>query len=298
MSKTPENLAKFRELMADRPDLWTVFDYYGDQYDPTYEPMPSTYKGGIFYDFNAWWYQWQGYANTYPTWTDDDSNLYRPPWIPQSLDSAFTIPNQIITDRIAVALDSVYYGRSGEKPASNLLLSYCTSINVDQPPMVWYMRRAIAQYAMQMYRDRWYKVLDMYNAQWDLLYGESVREILTNDETVTQYGKANTRTDDLWQVVEPNLTRTDYSRGYNTTTDHQTDKNTSTGTRTQHDAGTVGDAQSGSDTATRNYTKTLEGRHGSAAGLLQEATDYLVNNPYMEIVFSDLDHLLTIPIYK
>lgn len=164
--------------------------------------------------------------------------------------------------------------------------------------MTWYMRRGLAQNIFTAYRERWYNAMDMYLQRWDALFGEYVREILTNDETVTQYGKANTRTDDLWQVVEPNLTRTDYSRGYNTTTDRQTDKNTSTGTRTQHDAGTVGDAQSGSDTATRNYTKTLEGRHGSAAGLIQEATDYLINNPYMEVVYNDLDHLLTIPIYK
>lgn len=298
MSKTPENLAKFRELMADRPDLWTVFDYYGDTYDPTYDPMPTTYKGGIFYDFYAFWCQWKGYANTYQDWTDADSNWYRPPWIPAALDPAFIIPNEVLERVGSQVHDNIYYSRSGEKSASNLVLTYCTSIMVDQPPMTWYMRRSLAQNIFTAYRERWYNAMDMYLQRWDALFGEYVREILTNDETVTQYGKANTRTDDLWQVVEPNLTRTDYSRGYNTTTDRQTDKNTSTGTRTQHDAGTVGDAQSGSDTATRNYTKTLEGRHGSAARLLQEATDYLINNPYMEIVYNDLDHLLTIPIYK
>lgn len=298
MSKTPENLAKFRELMADRPNLWTVYDYYGDTYDPTFDPMPTTYKGGIFYDFFAFWCNWKQYANTYPTWTDEDSNWYRPPWLPATLDPAFTLPNEILERVGSQVHDNIYYSRSGEKSASNLLLTYCTSINVDQPPMTWYMRRGLAQNIFTTYRDRWYNVMDMYMQRWDALFGEYVREILTDDETVTDYGKVDTRTPNLTDTVTPNLTRTDYTRGFNTTTDRQVDKSVSTGTRTETNTGTETNTLSGSDTTTRNYTKTLEGRHGSAAGLLQEATDYIMNNPYMEMVYNDLDKLLTIPIYK
>lgn len=301
MEKSENNLKRFRAAMADRPDLWTVFDYYGGAYNPTYDPMATETKGGIFYDFYAFWCSWRStYPPLYPDWTDADTNWYRPPWIPAALNPAFTLPNEIIERVGSQVHDNIYYSRSGEKSASNLLLTYCFYGSVEHPfpPIRWEYRRDLAQHIFTTYRDRWYNVMDMYMQRWDALFGEYVREILTNDETVTDYGKENTRTPNLTDTVTPNLTRIDYTRGFNTTTDRQVDKSTSTGTRTETNTGTETNTLSGSDTTTRNYTKTLEGRHGSAAALLQEATDYIMNNPYMDMVYNDLDKLLTIPIYK
>ena len=101
---------------------------------------------------------------------------------------------------------------------------------------------------------------------------------------------------------------------YNTTdADTGTDTTTDTGTATteydtedemtyntsETDTGTVTDTESGKNTRKRNYTLTRSGNVGvtTSQQMLQSERDLWVWNFLRDVVFPDVDYLLTIPVY-
>ena len=118
---------------------------------------------------------------------------------------------------------------------------------------------------------------------------------------------------------EPTTKKTQTSGGtstltYNTTDkDTGTDTNTKTGTEeTEHDTetqttfntsdtdtGTVTDTESGKNTRKRNYVLTRAGNIGTvtAQDMVEQEHNLWVWNFFRDVVFPDLDYLLTIPVY-
>lgn len=58
-------------------------------------------------------------------------------------------------------------------------------------------------------------------------------------------------------------------------------------------------AKTGTDTRTRSYSETIEksGRHASGAELLQKELDFRAQNIFWNVVYTDIDSVLTLPIY-
>ncbi len=121
-------------------------------------------------------------------------------------------------------------------------------------------------------------------------------------DTVTHTGTstlAKTGTDTTMKTGTDTLT-------YNTSeTDTGTDTMTHTGSDTMTyntsdtDTGTQTDTESGTDTHTRNYTLRRHGNIGvtSSQQLLQSERDLWLWNYFRDVVFPDVDRVLTSPIY-
>lgn len=140
----------------------------------------------------------------------------------------------------------------------------------------------------------WERMYESLKQKYDPLENYSMTETMTNDETVTEYGKTTERTDnlthsktgtdttspDLTEEETPDETNTNTNDVYgfnssaavhdseNTTTRTGTNTRTTTGTsETEYnteetDTGTQTTEDSGSDTQTRNYTLTRNGNIG------------------------------------
>ena len=177
----------------------------------------------------------------------------------------------------------------------------------------------------------WGKQWETMSFEYDPIENYSMREEMTNDRTVDEYGKTRTRTDnlqhtktgteqdetDLTDTTTPNLT-TNTSNGvygFNSDSEVHTDSqshtatgtntNTRTGTDTRTynttdaDTGTQTDNDGGSDIRTRNYTLTRSGNIGvtTSQQMIESERSLWVWNFFRNVVFPDIDRVLTLQIY-
>lgn len=224
--------------------------------------------------------------------------------------STFTPPWSDSND--SLELDLIYHGGySGNKitsPFVDNIVSEDMIIDTD--------RENIASCAMALYGDNWNRMWDALQAQYEPIENYSMVEIMTDNKTVHTYGKSTTRTDDLshartgTDTRTPSLTvTTDNSvYGFNSgATPSPSSKvtDTTTGTdatqygNTLKDTGTVTNADSGEDTDTNNYTLKRSGNIGvtTSQQMLESEYELRKKNYFNEIVFADLDKLLTLSIY-
>lgn len=159
-----------------------------------------------------------------------------------------------------------------------------------------------------MYGERWVRMWAVLKAEYNPIENYD----LTEEETNT-YGKTTTRTDNLSHgktgndTVTPNLTESSQHNvyGFNTTdvngkpadktTTSNTGTNQTTYNTTETDTGTQSHANSGHDD--RELT-----RHGNigvttSQQMLQSDIDLWVWNYFNDVVFPDIDRVITIPIY-
>lgn len=229
---------------------------------------------------------------------------------------------------IALQLDLEYHGNhSGQKVISPLVRQY----HVGTGPLSASEKNSLAQVIVALYSNTWARQWAAYNAEYNPIENYSMTERMTNDETVDTYGKITTRTDDLTHTKTgtetetpdlteertPNLTTaTDNSvYGFNSfnpvPSDGQsvgetgTDTTTKTGTNereydlTDADTGTQTHRDSGSDTRTRNYLLTRSGNIGvtTSQQMLESEMVLWSRNFFFDVVFPDIDRVLTIQIY-
>ena len=92
---------------------------------------------------------------------------------------------------------------------------------------------------------------------------------------------------------------TDTDSGTVTTTDSGTVTNTDEGTVTNTEEGTVTDAESGTDTHRHSYTLTRSGNIGvtTSQQMIEAERDLWMWNFFRDVVFPDVDKVLTIKIY-
>lgn len=236
-----------------------------------------------------------------------------------------------VEEDIALQLDMSYYGNiSGGKVVSPLIDRILTASKLSTADMA-----TLAGVIMAINKERWSREWATRSAEYDPIQNYNMTEEMTDDETVTEYGRSHTRTDNLahtetrtdnltrtidnQEVTTPNLTSTSQqaTRGFNSNSDVNTDKETATNTGTnrvdtdgtEHNTGTQGttgsntgtqtDADTGSDTSTRNYTLTRSGNIGvtTSQQMLQSERDLWMWSYFYDVIFPDVDDVLTIPVY-
>lgn len=274
-------------------------------------------------------------------------------------------------ENISGALDIEYHGNvSGEKIISPLvekIRSGDTLTNAE--------KTMLATSILAIYGVNWGKQWETLEFEYNPIENYSMVEQMTDDETVTEYGKSTTRTDNLTHRktgtetadVDETDTRTDNlahgKTGTETRTDNLTDTTTpnlttntnnnvygfnssnavptgtqaqtATGTNTEThtgteqkqynlsetdtgtettvkdgtnettfdttdtDTGTQTTLDGGSDTHTRNYTLTRSGNIGvtTSQQMIESERALWVWNFFRDVVFPDIDRVLTIQIY-
>ena len=212
---------------------------------------------------------------------------------------------------ISSYLDLDYYGNySGEKIVSplvnkKLVNGVLTSENQTQ----------LAAVLFNVFGTNWTKEWETMSEEYDPIANYDMTEIMTDDETVIEYGKTedtttgNTHTKTGTETETPavSLTTADTVHGFNSSNPVPTDGRTETPSGTDQmsynlsegDSGSIGVDYGGSDTHTRNYTLTRKGNIGvtTTQQLLQSERDLWKWSYFMNVVFPDIDRVLTIQTY-
>lgn len=180
-------------------------------------------------------------------------------------------------------LDAEYYGNiSGDKPISPLLMKM-----VEGDTMTDLEKDFVAATICTMFDQNWSKEWATLSAEYNPIENYSMTEEMTDDETVSEYGKVHTREDNLKDESKTAV------YGFNSTDPSDTGAGETTRT------GVVTDRDSGEDTHTRNYTRTRSGNIGvtTSQQMLQSERDLWKWNFFRDVVFPDLDKVLTLQIY-
>lgn len=228
---------------------------------------------------------------------------------------------------IFLSLDMQYHGNvSGRKNISPLLFALTEGVEIAEDQRV-----NIARLVYTMYSTNWGKLWDTLSFQYDPIENYSMTEQMTDDKTITEYGKIHTRkndlnhaktgnesrTPDLTEIQTPDLKNNSANSvyGFNsvsavptgelsqTSTGNNTVKNTGTDTVTydlqESDTGSATDSDSGSDTNTRNYQLKRSGNIGvtTSQQMVQSERDLWRWNFFINEVFPALDYVLTIQVY-
>lgn len=186
-------------------------------------------------------------------------------------------------DDIALFLDGEYYGNvSGDKPISPLLVKL-----VEGATMTDLEKAFVAATIVSLCLPNWMKEWATLSATYNPIENYSMTEEMTDDETVSEYGKVHTREDNLKDTSKTAI------YGFNSTDPSDTGAGETSRT------GVVTDRDSGEDTHTRNYTLTRSGNIGvtTSQQMLQSERDLWKWNFFRDVVFPDVDRVLTLRIY-
>lgn len=205
-------------------------------------------------------------------------------------------------------LDIEYIGNiSGDKIISPLLKRL-----YDNDSLTY--RSSIAKNVIRLYLDRWKKLYATLILDYNPIENYNMTEVLDLDDS-TIYGKTETLTNNLshgktgTETTAPNLTRTTDNKihGFNSSTgvsaDEQTESTTGnsilTHNTTDTDTGTETTVNSGSDTYTRDHTLTRSGNIGvtTSQQMIESERELWLWSYFYDVVFPDVDRVLTIPIY-
>lgn len=133
-----------------------------------------------------------------------------------------------------------------------------------------------------------------WNKQWDTMYFEydpisnyDMTEIMTDDETVHEFGHA------IAGTYSDNGTVENKKAGFNSS-DYQKDTQ-----GISQSGGTQSNTESGSNTDTRNYTLTRSGNIGvtTSQQMIEAERNLWMWNFFDTIVYPDIDRVLTINMY-
>lgn len=229
-------------------------------------------------------------------------------------------------DDIATDLDLEYHGNwSGDKITSPLLDKI-----VEGETITSQERDTLASIAFSMFGPYWAKQWTTISAEYNPLNNYDMVEEYSEENSM-DYGKRRTRTDNLAHSEQISNTRTDnltetdapgqisfeqdYVYGFNSTTSEpsaekrttmsgsgtvtNTGTQTDAGSRSGTDTGTVTDVDSGTDEGAKDYTLQRSGNIGvmSSQQLITAEHDLWKWNFFLDIVFPDLDKVLTTQVY-
>lgn len=230
-------------------------------------------------------------------------------------------------ENISSALDVEYHGNvSGDKFISPLVKKIKSGdvLTDDEKTM-------IATSIMAVCGVNWAKQWETLSFDYVPIENYRMVERMTDDKTVTEYGKTTTRDDNLshgrtgtetrtdtaTDETTPNLTTSTANKvhGFNSTTGVSSDEQneTQTGKQTTNrnetneleinttdtDTGTQTLTDGGTDTNTRNYELTRSGNIGvtTSQQMIQSERDLWMWHYFYNVVFPDIDRILTLPIY-
>ena len=212
---------------------------------------------------------------------------------------------------ISAFLDMEYYGnRSGEKIVSPLVFK-----KLSDGVLPAAKQTECAQVLFNVYGANWAKEWNTLSKVYDPIANYDMTEIMTDDETVIEYGKTedtttgNTHTKTGTETETPavSVNTDDSVYGFNSSDSVPSASREETPTGTDEmeydleetDEGSVGLEQGGSDTHTRNYTLTRKGNIGvtTTQQLLQSERDLWMWYYFSEVVFPCVDRVMTIQTY-
>lgn len=238
---------------------------------------------------------------------------------------AFPVPWK--DENISAALDMEYHGNmSGEKLVSPLVEKIASGETLTETE-----KTTLATVILAVCGVNWGKQWQTRSFEYNPIENYSMVEQMTNDETVSTYGKTRTQTNDLahtktgtetdtpniTETQTPNLTNSRESlvHGFNSTTGVPTGEDTQKATGTNTNAttgnetreynttyavtGTQTDNDGGQDTQTRNYKLTRSGNIGvtTSQQMIESERAIWVWNFFHDVVFPDVDRILTLQIY-
>lgn len=185
---------------------------------------------------------------------------------------------------IAILLDLEFFGNI----AGDCIISPLLKKLVDETMELSAENRAkIAKIITTMFLTNWEKEFATLNFEYNPIENYSMIEQMTNDITAMAYGRTDTRTDNLKQSVK------DSTYGFNSVEASDKDESSSENTGTQTNA------QSGTDTSTRNYSLSRSGNVGvtTSQQMIESERQLYLWNFFEGVVFPDLKRVLTIKIY-
>lgn len=251
-----------------------------------------------------------------------------PDWLTGGVFSTLqTFPVPWASENISDSLDIEYHGNvSGGKIISPLVENILSGDSLTGTE-----KTMLATAILSMYGVNWGKQWETLAFEYNPIENYSMTEEMANDQTIDAYGKTRTRTDnlshtktgtetrtpDLTVTTTPNLTTTSDNSvyGFNsssavpteeqtqnstgTNTDTQTGTDTRTYNTTDADTGTQNETDGGQDTHTRNYHLTRSGNIGvtTSQQMIESERSLWLWNFFRDVVFPDIDHVLTIQIY-
>lgn len=181
-------------------------------------------------------------------------------------------------------LDLEYYGNnSGDKLISPLVRRM---LDTDEHVPAASLAK-LSAICMAMFGESWSREWDTMLAVYDPIENYAMTERLTNDKTVDQKGTTQTLTPGL------TVTRGTTVHGFNSSDGEPSGGETETTSGQQ----TVTDT--GQDTKTRNYLLTRAGNIGvtTSQQMLQSERDLWRWSYFLDVVFPDLDRILTLRTY-
>lgn len=215
------------------------------------------------------------------------------------------------SENINEDLDLEYHGNvSGDKSISPLF----GKLLVDDE-MTEARKGYLADVIFSVYGKTWTKEWNTLSASYNPIENYSMKETMTDDETVTTYGKTHTKTGT--ETEAPNVTDTRTPNtvissetgvyGFNSSeaVPSGTGETSNTGTDTTVRTGTdtmtynTSDADTGSNSNVRNYELERAGNIGvtTSQQMLEAEQKLWMWNFFRTVAFPDIDRILTIEIY-
>lgn len=165
----------------------------------------------------------------------------------------YPVPWQI--DNISTSLDLEYHGNiSGEKFTSPLVNKLVAGSTITISEL-----NKLAGVIYNMYGDNWNKEFNTLNMLYDPIENYSMTEQMSNDETVTEYGKTHTRTDNTTSTRTDNTTstRTDNTTHAKTGTETRSPNTTNTGANSVYGFNSASAVPVNGSTNTETGTETV-----------------------------------------
>lgn len=213
----------------------------------------------------------------------------------------------------SMELDLVYHGNnSGQKYLSTLIKNI---VDYTTYPISDADANMIAECVMSMYYDNWTRLWQALQTEYNPIDNYNMKEEMSDNKTVRTYGKTNIRTDNLKQNHSGADTQTPISgqttehstQGFNSSTYSPASKDvvTNQGTASNNynssydNTGTQKYEDGGEDTDVNSYVLTRAGNIGvtTSQQMLESEFNFRKRNYFRDIVFPDLDKILTLSIY-
>ena len=195
-------------------------------------------------------------------------------------------------------LDIYYHmNHSGKKITSPLIDGYLSDDVISESN-----KEGLAAIIYSLFGKTWERLWDIYNAEYNPISNYDMTES-EHEGKKLDYGRTDTRTDNLTQTDTPGVTVTenDSVYGFNSTDPSPSNKRetSQTGHNTIANTGTQANVASGEDSIITNRTLTRSGNIGvtTSQQMIQSEIALWQWNYFLNVIIPNIDGVLTISLY-
>ena len=199
---------------------------------------------------------------------------------------------------IADKLDMFYHlNHSGDKITSPLIDSFLYEGKIPSANL-----SDLASIIYTLFSTTWARLWEIYNAEYNPINNYDMTES-ENEEKTLDYGRTDTRTDNLTETDTPGVTVTENESiyGFNSADPSPSNKRetSQTGHNTTANTGTQANVASGEDSITTNRTLTRSGNIGvtTSQQMIQSEIALWQWNYFKNVIIPNIDGVLTISLY-